>query len=206
MSHASQHSPRNAACRGGVFATRRFPRPPPHSVPHRDSKEVNCPRDGGELHAWPTGAIRATKVTPSPYHRRTIVSASSDFALRRNPNMKRRRCYVGTAMVRRRYGGNRGDLQWASRGCPLVARGGDLSSDVACLVAFLNVPHRVFGRGVRCGLSSDAACRVVIPPFAVPIDSRINLQDARIGCRYASNGVNVGRSHYAATTSPQCRL
>ena len=53
---------------------------------------------------------------------------------------------------------------------------------------------------------SDAACRVVIPPFALPIDSRINLQDARIGCRYASNGVNVGRSHYAATTSPQCRL
>ena len=146
--------------------------------------------------------------------------------------MKRRRCYVGTAMVRRRYGGNRGDLQWASRGCPLVARGGDLSSDVACRVAFLNVPHRVFGRGVRCGLSSDVACRVaflnvphrvfgrgvrcglssdvacrvVIPPFALPIDSRINLQDARIGCRYASNGVNVGRSHYAATTSPQCRL
>ena len=42
--------------------------------------------------------------TPAPYHRRTWVAACSDFALRRNPNMQRRRSLVGTAKVRRRYG------------------------------------------------------------------------------------------------------
>ena len=37
MLHASQRPPRHADCRGGVFATRRFPRPLPpyaHPMPH----------------------------------------------------------------------------------------------------------------------------------------------------------------------------
>ena len=40
----------------------------------------------------------------APYHRRISSSASSDFALRRNPNMQRPRYGDGTAMVRRWYG------------------------------------------------------------------------------------------------------
>ena len=44
-----------------------------------------------------------TCVVPSSYHRRTRVASCSDFALRRNPRMQRRRYDDGTAQVRSRY-------------------------------------------------------------------------------------------------------
>ena len=51
---ASQRNPRNADCRGGVFATRRFPRP-------RPAMRI------------PSSYLRRTNVVPSPYHRRYIL-------------------------------------------------------------------------------------------------------------------------------------
>ena len=47
--------------------------------------------------------ILNTCAVPTPYHRRTIVASCSDFALRRNPNMKRRWYGDGTAQIRGWY-------------------------------------------------------------------------------------------------------
>ena len=48
------------------------------------------------------GAVWYTIPTPSPYQPKTSVASCSDFALKRNPNMKRRMSLVDTAQVRRR--------------------------------------------------------------------------------------------------------
>ena len=48
------------------------------------------------------GAVWYTIPTPSPYQPYTFVASCSDFALKRNPNMKRPWSLVGTAQVRRR--------------------------------------------------------------------------------------------------------
>ena len=51
---------------------------------------------------WQASALylQGDSFVPTPYQLNTCVAASSDFALRRNPNMKRRRSLVGTALVR----------------------------------------------------------------------------------------------------------
>ena len=106
--------PRNADCRGGVFATRRFPRPPP-----TPAMRIPPPGATHSMRIPATPPIAATIPAPSPYHRRTnqrpspyqpetIVASCSDFALRRNPNMKRRWYGDGTTMVRRISG----DAPW----------------------------------------------------------------------------------------------
>ena len=48
--------------------------------------------------------LRLFCAVPSPYHRRTRVASCSDFASRRNPNMKRPWYGAGAAQVRWRWG------------------------------------------------------------------------------------------------------
>ena len=94
-----------------------------------------------------TPPIAATIPAPSPYHRRTnqrptpyqpktIVASCSDFALRRNPNMKRRWYGDGTTMVRRISG----DAPWlgakVGAAVPCVAgRSGDTGDPALAGVA-----------------------------------------------------------------------
>ena len=81
--------PANADCRGGVFATRRFPRPStppcPYTLPPPCAYTYPSP---------PQPPYAPTIAPPSSYHRRTSSSASSDFITKSEHE---------AAQVRRRY-------------------------------------------------------------------------------------------------------
>gem|GEM_PF-5962825 len=162
----AQWPPRNADCRGGVFATRRFPRPPPPcAYQGRGKNPCETTRRAASLSAF----------TPFPLIKDLCHIHIIDAARRVATVFGKWGCLIETDLrARREKPPKKIEPIRGLAEAPLGEYGG-----LNPILPFL-------------GGRSDAACRVVVCLHAFPIDNRINLQDARIGWQCARNGIPYG--------------